>query len=146
MVVPFYEWPCFTATTRIDPKFGMYLIWTEKNHKPRSNRKNNRGLFGANPSCLGLRVNAKESPAYQKKRTPQCSSSAGGYSLTPKLKSETTRLCVAVLTIKQELAGSSAHIPYGEGGVRCEAAPCKRRKFVHGFLEIWPHSATAVLC
>ena len=40
-----------------------------------------------------------------------------------KFKSETTRSCVALLTIKQELAGSSAHIPHGEGGVRCEAAP-----------------------
>ena len=43
--------------------------------------------------------------------------------MTPKLKSETTRLCVAVLTIKQELAGGGVHIPYSEGGIRCAAAP-----------------------
>ena len=43
--------------------------------------------------------------------------------MTPKFKSETTRLCVALLTIKQELAGGGVHIPYGEGGVRCAAAP-----------------------
>ena len=40
----------------------------------------------------------------------------GTLNLTPKLKSETTRLCVALLTIKRELAGSGAHIPYGDGG------------------------------
>ena len=34
--------------------------------------------------------------------------------MTPKFKSETTRLRVAVLTIKQELAGGGVHIPYGE--------------------------------
>ena len=118
-----YEWSRFTATTRIDPKFGMQFICTEKNHKPRSNQESNRGLFIENCACLGLSVNPKEPPAYQKNRTPQCSSSAGGYSLTPKFKSETTRLGATLFTIKQKLPAAGLRRLYRHGGARSAHSP-----------------------